>query len=192
MKRCWAPTINYRLLALLAYLEANVPAEALPVDSSNVTVDGLFDWSSVRVGGHSQGSGHAFYIAKNFGTQHVCLLGGPFDVPDDVCPACDVEIADWYQTNAPGGVFSLTPADNIRGLIVEGDPINFPVQRAYGLMGIAENRHWINLQSSGLNDRAGEPLSPHAAAAKADEFSVVRAKLCFSDEFLAPGEFSGL
>ncbi|MEL7448076.1 MAG: hypothetical protein AAFN78_02645 [Pseudomonadota bacterium] len=186
-----ANSIEYRLLALLRYLEANLPAEALPVTSANVTLSGAFDWSTVRVGGHSQGSGHAFYIAKNFGVQHACLLGGPFDVADEV-PDDSQRIADWYLENAAGGLYSLTPADNLRGLIVTGDPINNGVEASYRLMGLTEDSEWINLQTTGLADRAGNSINSHAAAAKADEFSAVRARLCFTDTPLAPGEFTGL
>ncbi|MEL7448077.1 MAG: hypothetical protein AAFN78_02650 [Pseudomonadota bacterium] len=191
-----ANSINYRLIALLAYLEANLPEEALTASSASVSPDGIFDWSTIRMGGHSQGAGHAFYIAKNFGTQHACLLAGPFDVPDSVCGAfgfgCDREIADWYQVDAAPGVYSLTPPDDIRGLTVEGDPINDAVGRAYDLLPITENEHWVRLVTGELTDRTGDPINAHAAAAKADEFSAVRAKLCHTDEFLEAGEFEGL
>ncbi len=191
-----ANSINYRLIALLAYLEANLPADTLVASSASVSADGLFDWSTVRMGGHSQGAGHAFYIAKNFGTQHACLLAGPFDVPDTVCGSfgfgCEREIADWYQVDAAPGVYSLTAPDNIRGLNVEGDPINMAVERAYGLLEITQNQHWVRLLTGNLTDRSGDPINAHAAAAKADEFSAVRAKLCHTDNFLEAGEFDGL
>ncbi|MEM9055984.1 MAG: hypothetical protein AAGD86_00830 [Pseudomonadota bacterium] len=186
-----ANSINYRLLALLRYLEANVPANTLPVSSASVTASGDFDWNTVRIGGHSQGSGHAFYIAKNFGAQHVCLLGGPFDVSDDV-GSIGESIADWYLTDALSGTYSLTPPADLRGLIVVGDPINNAVQFSYRLMGLTEDLHWVNLQTTGLSDRAGDPINSHAAAAKADEFTAVRSRLCFTDTLLTPGEFSGL
>jgi hypothetical protein len=70
------------------------------------------DWTRIRLGGHSGGSGHAYYLAKYLQTlisapspvyvENVCLLSGPFDQPDNTPPdtsACSAtrRIADWYK-----------------------------------------------------------------------------------------------
>lgn len=95
-----------KLLAYLTSEELNLPT---------YFQSGSVDWSQVNVSGHSQGAGHAYYMAKNVGVRSACLLGGPYDLPDTVNPG-PTPIADWYTV--PG---SLTPIANIGAFLVTTD-----------------------------------------------------------------------
>jgi hypothetical protein len=88
----------------------------LPADTNVLDANGQVAWQNVSVGGSSQGSGDAYYIAKNVAeVVHACLLSGPDDIPDTQNPG-SYYLSDWQQTGA-----RLTPADRIDGLAGDGD-----------------------------------------------------------------------
>lgn len=70
-----ANSIVGRLSALLTYLSTAYPSE----NWSQFLSGGTPAWSKIVVGGHSQGAGHAAYLAKAQNLAGVCV----FDSPDD-------------------------------------------------------------------------------------------------------------
>lgn len=60
-------SIEGRLKSLLSYLDSHFPDEEW---GQYLDSDGEILWSSVIIAGHSQGAGHAFYIAKNHRVDH--------------------------------------------------------------------------------------------------------------------------
>lgn len=66
-----------RLAALLAYLNRTYPAEGWGQFLSGTAVN----WSLVTVAGHSQGAGHAGYMAKLYSLDRSVMFSGPADVP---------------------------------------------------------------------------------------------------------------
>ncbi|MGH8390837.1 MAG: BPSS1187 family protein, partial [Pseudomonas sp.] len=63
-------SISNRLVKLLAYLHNQYPVEGW---GQFINVYGGINWSNVVIGGHSQGAGHAAFIAKNH-LVHRCLM----------------------------------------------------------------------------------------------------------------------
>ena len=70
-----ANSIDGRLRALLNYLNTNFPTEGW----GRYLVNGAVDWSQVTVAGHSQGAGHAGFIAKLRDVNRVAMFSGPGD-----------------------------------------------------------------------------------------------------------------
>lgn len=70
-----ANSIVGRLSALLTYLSATYPSD----NWSQFLSAGAPAWAKIVVGGHSQGAGHAAYLAKGQSLAGVCA----FDSPDD-------------------------------------------------------------------------------------------------------------
>lgn len=71
-----ANSIDGRLRALLAHLAASFPDEGW----GQFLAGGQIDWSRVTVAGHSQGAGHAGYMAKMRALHRVVVISGPGDV----------------------------------------------------------------------------------------------------------------
>ena len=65
-----------RLTALLSYMQATYPLEGW----SQYLVGGAPNWSQITVAGHSQGAGHAGYMAKLYVLDRAVMLSGPGDV----------------------------------------------------------------------------------------------------------------
>ncbi len=72
-----ANSITGRLAALLTKLDRDFPTEGWGQFLRNGTVD----WSLVTIAGHSQGSGHAAYMAKLYSLDRTLMFSGPSDVP---------------------------------------------------------------------------------------------------------------
>ncbi len=71
-----ANSITGRLVSLLTYLSATFPNEGW----AQYLVNGQPNWSVITVGGHSQGSGHAAYLAKQQLLDRSVMFSGPSDV----------------------------------------------------------------------------------------------------------------
>jgi hypothetical protein len=74
------------------------------------------DFSSVTLSGHSQGSGHALFLAREFATQRVVLLAGPSDrvyTPSNAA-------AEWIERFT---IQSKTASDKIYGYLSEDDTV---------------------------------------------------------------------
>jgi len=67
-----------RLTKLLAYLHARHPAEGW----GQYLTNGQPDWTRIRVAGHSQGGGHAAFIAKQFAVDRAVYFSSPSDWRD--------------------------------------------------------------------------------------------------------------
>jgi hypothetical protein len=77
-----------RLTRLLDYMNRTYPNEGWGQFLRN----GAVDWSLVTVAGHSQGAGHAAYMAKLFVLDRAVMFSGPADVPPAGLPA-----ARWFS-----------------------------------------------------------------------------------------------
>ena len=129
-------------------------------------LDAPLDWSGLHVSGHSQGSGHAYLIAKTLGVRYACLLGGPYDGPDSVNPD-GVSIADWFKTSE----METQPA-SIGGFVVVGDPGYKGITEAYKFIGLTKGVSWF--------DATGIPeAKAHAASVKDASLKPQRAAACF-------------
>lgn len=155
-----------RLDKLLAYLAAeglNLP---------KYFRSGSVDWSQINVSGHSQGAGHAYYMAKNVGVRFACFLGGPYDGVDTVNPG-PTPIADWYTV--PG---SLTSAANMGSFLVTTDDNYNAFVGTYDLIGLTKNTHWFEAAGDYVNDE-GDAVNGHAASLVAPALASLRAQACF-------------
>lgn len=70
-----ANSITGRLTALLTYMHATYPTEGW----GQYLVGGQPNWSVITVAGHSQGAGHAGYMAKLHALDRVAMFSGPGD-----------------------------------------------------------------------------------------------------------------
>jgi hypothetical protein len=71
-----ANSIENRLIKLLQALHAQAPTEGW---SAYLTAAGEPDWSRIRIAGHSQGGGHAAFIAKRYAVDRAVYFGAPAD-----------------------------------------------------------------------------------------------------------------
>lgn len=88
-------SIYTRTVKLLQYLHLTYPTQNW--GQYLITQDSI-DWSKIIIGGHSQGSGHAAYIAKFLSVDRVLMLAGPNDYSTHFSSA-----ANWL------GVPGITP-----------------------------------------------------------------------------------
>jgi hypothetical protein len=96
-------SIENRLSRLLQLLAEEFPAEGW----GNYLDGDAPRWWSIRIAGHSQGAGHAAFIARTYEVARVCLLEGPVDLigPPE---AEERRLAPWVALGA-------TPADRYYG-----------------------------------------------------------------------------
>lgn len=72
-------SIHSRVLNLLLYLDLNFPTHNWSTYlNSNTTIN----WINIVIAGHSQGSGHAAYLAKSNSVERVLMFAGPNDYSD--------------------------------------------------------------------------------------------------------------
>lgn len=118
-----ANSVAGRLAALLAWLERLHPAEGW----GQFLVGGQPDWSRITLAGHSQGGGHAAFLAKSVLLDRAVMFASPGD------GAGPGTLAPWlYLPNS-------TPADRLYGFIHTADDA-VPLQRAlnaWAAMGMA-------------------------------------------------------
>ncbi|MCW7504714.1 BPSS1187 family protein [Leptospira paudalimensis] len=100
--------IEGRLLSLLLYLKQNYPGQGWDQYVSG----GSILWSSVYVGGHSQGSGHAAYQGKIRTVGRVSIYSGVSDYSLQTAST-----PSWF------GLSQQAPAGSYYGLIHENDSI---------------------------------------------------------------------
>ena len=89
--------IYTRLVHLLNYLETTYPSQNW---SQYLATSKTLNWSKIIVGGHSQGAGHAAYLAKYESVERVLMFSGPNDYSNHFA-----QPANWL--GRPG----LTPAN---------------------------------------------------------------------------------
>lgn len=71
-----ANSITGRLVSMLTYMQATYPGEGW----GQYLISGAPNWAVITVGGHSQGAGHAGYMAKLHILDRVAMFSGPGDV----------------------------------------------------------------------------------------------------------------
>lgn len=118
-----AESIAARLISLLGHLQRNHPGEGW----GQFLVGGQPDWSKIVVAGHSQGGGHAGFMAKLFSLERTVMFASPGDTA--VAPGSP---ATWYALP------NLTPLSRQYGFTHSGDelvPFGFVVNnwRAIGI-----------------------------------------------------------
>lgn len=69
-------SIYTRTLKLIQYLDLTYPSQNW---GQYLATSSTLEWSKIAVGGHSQGSGHAAYLAKQFDVERVLMFSGPND-----------------------------------------------------------------------------------------------------------------
>ena len=72
-------SIYTRTLKLLEYLKAAKPSQNW---GQYLTETNTILWSKIIIGGHSQGAGHAAYLAKRFRVERALMFSGPNDYSD--------------------------------------------------------------------------------------------------------------
>jgi hypothetical protein len=162
-------SITYRLAKLVSYLEAQ--EFKFPV---SVTTGSIVNWRNISVGGHSQGSGHAAFIAKNYGVKHACLLAGIFDTYDNV-PAAD-ESADWLQSSQ-----SKTYVDKMKAVLCADDPNQSNFEFGMALLRMKKDQHYV-VVSDPAKKYAGADLQTvdaHSAPLLDPRYAAQRKNACF-------------
>jgi hypothetical protein len=96
-----ANSIENRLIKLLQALHTQAPTEGW---GAYLTNDGQPDWSRIRVAGHSQGGGHAAFIAKRYAVERAIYFSSPAD-------AVAGQPAPWIQ------IAGVTPGARQAGFI---------------------------------------------------------------------------
>lgn len=127
------------------------------------------EWENLHVSGHSQGAGHTYYMAKNYGVKSACFLGGPFDLEDSVNPTTPA-IADWYK--APG---SLTSTNSMGAFVVDQDTNYGPFVVAYNYMGLQKDTEWFDYEGS-----YSSSTEAHRASVSDPLLAPYRAQACFT------------
>jgi hypothetical protein len=97
-------SVEFRITSLLRYL-----AKKDPKKWGKFLLSDEVDWSKIVIAGHSQGSGHAAFLAKAHALKGVVLLAGPQDA------FADGRTASWLK--AP----SRTPSDRFYSFLHKKD-----------------------------------------------------------------------
>jgi pimeloyl-ACP methyl ester carboxylesterase len=108
-------SIYNRFYKLLVYLNKNDPAGQWDTFLSG----GQIKWSNVIVTGHSQGAGHAAYLAKRFKVARAVMLSGPQDYFSKLDRP-----APWLSDNGK------TPKSRLYAFLHKDDPFNCSWQMA--------------------------------------------------------------
>lgn len=159
-----ADSIENRLQKLMDYLQ----------ERSLLLSTQTLQWRQLEVSGHSQGSGHAYFLAKFYGVKRACLLGGPYDVADVVRPG-SIDIADWYTA-----VDFQTPVNSLRALVHTGDDYYPKFKLAYEVIGLTLNRNYFETSLATMTNINGAPIDDgHPGIIMATQFSELRSQVCF-------------
>jgi hypothetical protein len=129
-----ANSIVGRLVSLLRYLDSNFPTEGWGQFLNGTEPD----WSQIRIGGHSQGSGHAGYLGKRVLLDRIAMFSGPGD------PGPNDGTAAWFTLP------SVTPSARYFGFTHTADPlVAFSnVTRAWQLLGLADFGPLVSVDTS--------------------------------------------
>lgn len=131
-------SITGRLTALLTALNRTYPTEGW----GQFLRSGAVDWSLVTVAGHSQGAGHAAYMAKLYSLDRSVMFSGPADVP-----AFGQSASRWFSLP------NITPVSRQYGFThIEDELVPYALIRG----------NWI---ATGLDASAGAPFSVDGATA---------------------------
>jgi hypothetical protein len=160
-----ADSIETRIIKIVDYFSTN--GFTFP---DQLVSGSAVQWANAAFGGHSQGSGHALYIGKNFGAQSVCIIGGISDVADAVPSVPPENIADWLLD--PDFTISKSA---FRGFLTQEDFSYSDFTSALTLLGIG----YTDVSSPPYADSDGNSINGHAASIKDPRFAAQRAAACF-------------
>lgn len=163
-----ADSIEQRIRKLNSYLISKNVILPIPLANGNA-----INYSGLNIGGHSQGSGHAYFIALWVEVRRACFLGGPYDIPDLISNA--YPIADWFTER-------VSPATSVArmkaALSVDDDAYsNFITSFQY--MGLVKNDNWVEVSGAPYKNRQGDDINGHGAIIQDPRFETVRANACF-------------
>ncbi len=114
-------SITGRLQSLLSYLDTTYPDEGW----GQFLIAGQPNWSRITAAGHSQGAGHAGFLAKLHPMERIVMFSGPGDIGlNPFVPA------PWLSLP------NITPASRQYGFTHTTDPL-VPLQRATGNWALA-------------------------------------------------------
>jgi len=165
-----ANSVRHRVAALLDYLHDNgftLPNGSYPFK----------EWAPISVSGHSQGGGHAYYLAKYSGVKFACFLGSPYDVADNVPtprPARE-SIADWYLDTSK----NETPVNKMGAFVTTADNAYNSFVKTYELIGLEKGVEWFEADKRRYTDETGKVVNGHAASVQDPSLASLRAKACF-------------
>ena len=98
-------SIVSRLSSLISYLDAKYPNAQW---GQFLKPGGGIQWNKIRIGGHSQGSGHSSYIATKYEVARACTFAGP---SDGVVYGTTPPVAGAYTTMTLGALtYYVVPA----------------------------------------------------------------------------------
>ncbi|BAC88584.1 BPSS1187 family protein [Gloeobacter violaceus] len=168
-----ANSIVYRLDALIRFLKRYLPADfPFPAAISGKTIN----WRKLRLGGSSQGGGHAGYLARDQTVERLCFLASPVDSTTQADPprgSVETVSAHWV-----GEQSWQTPVEHIRGVVHQGDQYYAGIVANYATLGLQKstsesnpNHHWVELTAP--TDK------PHTAPANERDFAYAREWACF-------------
>lgn len=131
-------SIYNRTLKLLQYMHLNNPTEGWSTYYNNETIN----WSKIIVSGHSQGGGHAAYIAKNNQVARVLMFASPndysnhFNAPAPWIGTTHITPTSSYYgfNNLHDGVVDFSDQFEIwadLGMPAEGDSLNIDLTSNY-------------------------------------------------------------
>lgn len=137
-------SIHQRTLYLIQYLAQTYPAHNWSqyfISSENL------NWSQIAVGGHSQGSGHAAYLAKFFDVDRVLMFSGPNDYHNTYSRS-----ANWLRTPGITGI-----SKHFSYLSLNDEIVDYAKQYAniegLGLLVSDDSTHIDNINSPYGNSR---------------------------------------
>lgn len=135
------------------------------------------------VSGHSQGGGHAFYIAKYVETKGACALAGGFDRYDQQNPINS--FSDWmndpYKMRTPSrdmGAF-VVKGDDSYDSFVKGYEEIFGLSKGVDYFTAGQKDYHDDFGNSIVDPKTGEKEHSHGAVLKAVELQGKRSQACF-------------
>ncbi|BAC88588.1 BPSS1187 family protein [Gloeobacter violaceus] len=167
-------SIMHRLSALVAYLKANMPGEVVMPQAIR---GAAIDWQAMRLGGSSQGGGHAGYIAHDYPTGGVCFLASPVDtVAVTTESTTRYSAVEWIAQEG-----WQTPSERLKGVVHRQDGSYESITTNFRALGLrrststlAPNNDWlvVNIPTN----------KPHTSPANHRDLADARAWACFASE----------
>ncbi len=163
-----ADSIEERIRKLSSYFSAKSVRMPIALTNGNV-----INYSALNIGGHSQGSGHAYFISLWVEVRRACFLGGPYDIADLV--AYSNPIADWFTERAN----PVTPRSRMKAALSVDDDAYSNFVSSFQYMGLTKNTNWVEVSGAPYKNRQGEDINGHGAIIQDPRFETVRAEACF-------------
>ncbi|MBW4698762.1 MAG: hypothetical protein KME03_12865 [Aphanocapsa lilacina HA4352-LM1] len=167
-------SIMHRLSALVAHLKANMPdGVVMPQAIRGAAID----WQAMRLGGSSQGGGHAGYIAHDYPTQGVCFLASPVDTVTVTTESTTrYSAVEWIAQEV-----WQTPAERLKGVVHRQDGSYGSITTNFRALGLrpststlAPNNDWLAVNTP--------TTKPHTSPANHPDLAYARAWACFAPE----------